>query len=446
MQRSHHPGGLVVGAFGSLIGLGTVLLSLPVSHRTTTANSDISIADAFFTAVSAVTVTGLTVVDTGTEWSRFGELVLLVLIQIGGLGIMTLAGFIGIILNRRLGVRAGLSAGAEIGLADLGTLRRLVRDIVAFVLVTEFVVAILLTIRFHIEDDHRLLHSIHLGVFHSVSAFNNAGFSVINGGLERYVDDWYINIVIALTFIIGGLGFPVVFEIRRRWRTPHAWTLHTKVTLTVTAALLTAGTLMIALVEWTNDSTLGSHGTPTKILASFFQSATSRTAGFHTLDVSALRGGTWLALILLMVVGASSASTGGGIKTSTFAVVIKATISEFRQDPQVSMFDRRISRAVQRQALALVVAALGTVGTATFFLTIINNDIEVAQLLFEATSAFGTVGLSTGVTNQLDTIGRLAVAALMFIGRVGPITFGTAVLLRREPKAYDYAKEDLIVG
>ncbi len=444
VKRASHPGVLVVAAFAAFILTGGFLLSLPISHRQGV--ESIGIGDSMFTAVSAVTVTGLTVVDTSAEWSRFGELVLVVMMQVGGLGIMTLAGFVGLVVSRRMGVRAGLLAGAEIGVADLGVLRRLVRSIVIFVVVTEVVVAALLTIRFALESENTLRHSLHLGLFHSISAFNNAGFSNLAGGLGRYIDDWYLNLVLAGAFILGGIGFPVVFELRRRWRTPGSWSLHTKVSLAVTAGLLAGGTVLILLIEWTNRATIGNESVATKVLASFFQSATARTAGFDTFAPTAMRNATLLLLILLMVIGASSASTGGGIKTSTLAVVVKATISELRHDKSVTMFDRTVRPLVQGEALSLVVAALGTVGTASFVMALIEPDIDPIQLLFESASAFGTVGLSTGITEGLAPLGKLVLIVLMFVGRVGPITFGTAVLLRRDAKKYGYAEEDLIVG
>jgi trk system potassium uptake protein TrkH len=439
-----HPGGLVIGWFSGVIALGTLLLSLPVSHRSPV--DGVGFGDALFTAASAVTVTGLVVTDTRTVWSSFGEGVLLVLIQIGGLGIMTLAAFLGIAFNRRLGVRTGLLARAELGLNEVGVLKSLISNIVKFVLVSELVVAILLTVRFLFDDEFGLWRAFRLGSFHAVSAFNNAGFSTLDGGLERYVGDWYINTVVAGAFILGGIGFPVVFELRHRWRKPRSWSLHTKVTVSFSIGLLVLGSVLIAVVEWSNERTMASLGTPEKLLASFFQSATARTAGFNTVPIGSLHSASWLVLILLMVIGAGSASTGGGIKTSTFAVVIRATMSEFRRDHSITMFHRHVPSTVQRQALALVVAALGTVGSATFLLAALQSSIPVGELLFEAASAFGTVGISTGITTELNAMSRLLIIALMFIGRIGPITFGTAVLIRPERKHYAFANDDLMVG
>lgn len=443
-RRIRHPGGLIVVGFGLLILLGAALLTLPVSHSEpgTTATW----GDAFFTAASAVTVTGLAVVDSGPTWSPFGEMVILVLIQIGGLGIMTLAGFFGIVFTRRLGIRRRILVGTEIGLTELGTLRNLIRDLVIFVVISEVIIAFLLTVRFAFEGGRGISGSIYLGVFHSVSAFNNAGFSTLEGGLERYTGDWFMSVVVAGAFIVGGIGFPVVFELRRAWRRPHEWTLHTKVTLATTAFLLVGGTLMLAAVEWNNAGTIGGSPTGEKILASFFQSATSRTAGFNTVPIGELRTPSLMVFLLLMVIGASSASTGGGIKTTTFALAVRATIAELRGDPGATAFSRRIPKELERQALSLVIAALGAIGTATFLLTWFEPERPAVELLFEAASAFGTVGVSTGLTPDLSTPSRVVIMLLMFVGRVGPITFGTAVLLRPQQQRYGYATEGLIIG
>ncbi|MDH3293159.1 MAG: TrkH family potassium uptake protein [Acidimicrobiia bacterium] len=359
---------------------------------------------------------------------------------------MTLAGFLAIVFTRRLGVRGGLLAGTEIGLTDLGSLRGLIRNLVVFVAASESVVAMLLTVRFALEGERSFPRSLYLGVFHSISAFNNAGFSTLDGGLEHYTSDWFVGLVIAAAFVIGGIGFPVVFELARHWRRPPHWTLHTKVTLTMTAILLGVGTAAVAVVEWNNAATIGGHSFGTKLLASFFQSATVRTAGFNTVPIGELETPTLILFLLLMVIGASSASTGGGIKTSTFAVVIRATIAHLRGDPEATVFSRRIPDALERRSLSLVVAALGAVGTATFVLTVLEPDLPAIGLLFEAASAFGTVGVSTGVTPELGGLSRVVITILMFLGRVGPITFGSAVLLRPQVKRYGFAEEGLIVG
>ncbi len=442
--HSRHPGRLVVSAFAAFILIGTVLLWLPISHEA--GQPALSLIDAFFTASSAVTVTGLVVVDTGSGLSRFGEIVVLGLIQVGGLGIMTLASFMSVFLSRKLGISRGRLVGTEIGVADLGELRTVMRALIRFSLASEIVVAVLLSIRFIAEGGRSIAESLYLGVFHAVSAFNNAGFSTLDGGLERYVSDWYVSLVIAGAFIGGGLGFPVVIELLKNDRGPRPWSLHSKVTLISTAALLSVGTAVLVALEWANPDTLGPLSSADKFLAAFFQSATARTAGFNTIDIGSLHASSSLVMVLLMVIGASSASTGGGIKTSTFAVVVWTALAEFRGDPEVTILKRRIPRTVQRQALALVIVALGTIGTATFILSILLPDIGLDDLLFETASAFATAGVTRGVTSQLGLLGKLLIITLMFVGRVGPITFGSALLLRSKAHRFRYAEEKLIVG
>jgi trk system potassium uptake protein TrkH len=372
--------------------------------------------------------------------------VILILIQIGGLGIMTIAGFMGMVVSRRMTVRIGILAATEIGFEDLDPLALLVKRLVKFVVVSELILAVGLSIRFLIDGDGAIARPIFDGVFHAVSAFNNAGFSTFNGGLESYVSDWFVNISIALGFIVGGMGFPVIFELWREWRTPDTWSLHTKVSLFATGVLLLGGTVMIAVLEWTNNETLGMLSASDRVLAAFFHSASTRTAGFNTVSMEALRPTTWLLMVPLMVIGANSASTGGGIKTTTVAAAVRATIGHLRGDSDVTMFSRRIPSRIHQQALALVVAALGIVGTGAFGLALVEPDIATVKLLFEAASAFGTVGLSAGVTPELGPLGRILIVVLMFVGRVGPITFGTAFLFRAETQRYRFPQDDLMVG
>lgn len=434
---------MIVTGFALFAAIGATFLWLPISQQE---GASVTPLEAFFTSVSAVTVTGLAVEDTSTTWSYFGLSVLLVLIQVGGLGIMTIAGFFGLVVSQRLSVRAGLLAGTEIGVTQLGPLGDLVKGLIKFVFASEFILAVALSTRFLIAADGEIVRPIFDGVFHAVSAFNNAGFSTFGTGLADYVSDWFVSIAVALGFIVGGLGFPVIFELWRQWRTPSRWTLHTKVSLSSTAILLFGGTILFALLEWGNAETLGPLSNSDRILASFFQSATTRTAGFNTVSIESLRPSTLLLFVLLMVVGANSASTGGGIKTTTVAVALQATLAQLRGDRDVTMFEKRIPRQIMQQSLALVMAALGIVGTAGFMLAVVEPDLDGVKLLFEAASAFGTAGLSAGVTPDLGSIGRIFIIMLMFIGRVGPITFGTAFLFRAETHRYRFPQDDLMVG
>lgn len=441
--RQAHPGRLVVLGFIVVIAVGTLLLWLPASAEP---GRRVGLVDALFTATSAVCVTGLSTLDTGSTFSLFGEVVILGLIQVGGLGLMTIASIITLALSRRMGIRRGLLAGAEIGSLEFGELRPIIRSIVAFTFATEAVVAAVLGLRFWAGGWDGPA-SAYLGVFHAVSAFNNAGFSNLQGNLERFVGDPAVNLVVPAAVILGGIGFPVVLELVREHRHPRRWSLHTKLTLTATGLLLVIGTLAVLAIEWTNPATLGPLDLPEKLLASFFQGTTPRTAGFNTVPMGELRGSTLLVMVLFMVIGGSSGSTAGGIKTSTFAVVVWTTIAELRGDPEVSAFERRIPVALQRQAVAIVIAATGVVGTATFLLSLaMPAHTPLGDLLFEAASAFGTVGLTTGITPVLSDGGKLLLSFLMLLGRVGPTTLGAALLFRRTRQRFRYPEERLMLG
>lgn len=439
-----HPGRLVVSAFVIAISIGTVLLSLPVAWEP---GRRVGVVDALFTSTSAVCVTGLATVDTGTTWSLFGELVILGLIQVGGLGIMTIASFITLFLSRRIGIRRGLLAGAETGVVDFGDLRPVIRAILTFTLVVEVLAAIALTARFW-AGDWDFSSSVYLGVFHAVSAFNNAGFSNLQGGLERFTADPVINLVIPLAIILGGIGFPVVLELSREMRKPSRWSLHTKLTLVATGLLLVIGTVALLAIEWSNPLTFGPLEPAEKLLAAFFQSTSPRTAGFNTVPMWGLRVPSLLLIILFMVIGGSSGSTAGGIKTSTFAVVVWTTIAELRGDSEVSAFERRIPNALQRQAVAIVIISVGVIGTSTFLLAVLMPEeaASLGDLLFETTSAFATVGLSTGLTPLLTAPAKILLTVLMLLGRVGPTTLGAALLYRRSRQRFRYPEERVMLG
>jgi trk system potassium uptake protein len=439
-----HPGRLVVTAFVVVIALGTALLRLPVAWEP---GQQVSLVDALFTATSAVCVTGLVTLDTGTSWSLFGELVILFLIQLGGLGIMTIASIATLLVFRKLRISSGLLVGAETGVVDRGQLKPVLRAIVAFTFITEAVVAAILTVRFWAEGTWGFASAAYLGVFHAVSAFNNAGFSNLDGGLQRFVGDPFINLVVPLAFILGGIGFPVVAELRGNPRRPRRWSLHTKLTLSATGLLLAFGMAAILAMEWTNPTSLGGLGGPQKVLTAFFQSATPRTAGFDTVPMADLRLATLLLIVLFMVVGGSSGSTAGGIKTSTFAVLLWTSKAELRGDDEVTAFGRRIPAALQRQALAIVIVGVGVIGTALFTLALLMPDgTPLLDLLFETVSAFGTVGLSTGITPELTGPAKGLVCALMLFGRLGPITLGSALLFRRSRRRFGYPEERLMIG
>jgi potassium uptake TrkH family protein len=440
--RLRHPAQFVVAAFAAAVVVGTVLLALPVAAEGGTAAS---LTTALFTATSAVCVTGLTVVDTAGYWSGFGETTILVLIQLGGFGFMTLASLLAVVVYRNLGMRDRLLAQTETKAVDLGDIRRVVVSIAVVSIAFEVVTAVVLAIRFAASYGEPAARAAYLGVFHAISAFNNAGFSLYSDSLERFTGDGAILGTIAAAFVVGGIGFPVLFEVRRSWRRPVRWSLHTKLTLVVTALLIMFGTALVVSFEWSNPETLGRLSTPSKLLTGFFHGVTPRTAGFNAVDVGEMNETTQLVTMVLMFIGGGSAGTAGGVKVTTIALLAAMVWAEARGEPTVDIMGKRVPAPAQRQALAVVAAGFGAVVTATLVLMAVAG-LGTAPALFETFSAFGTVGMSTGITPDLPTAGRLVLVGLMFAGRVGPITVGAALALTERRRRYRYPEERPIVG
>ncbi len=440
--RPRHPAQVVTTAFALAVLASTVLLMLPVAaedgHRTV-------FRVALFTATSAVCVTGLTVVDTASHWSTFGELVIAASIQIGGFGIMTLASLLGLLVSRRLGLRTRLLAQAETKSLQLGDVARVLRGVALVSLTVESLTATALWLRFWLGYDETPGRAAYLAVFHAVSAFNNAGFALWSNNLVPFVRDAWVCIPVALAVIVGGIGFPVLFELRRELATPRRWSVHTNVTLLTTALLLAAGTLAILLLEWRNPHTLGALDTRGKMLAGFFQSVMPRTAGFNSLDYGRMEGSTLLVTDVLMFIGGGSASTAGGIKVTTFMVLFFAIIAEARGDSTVDAFGRAIPTAAVRQALAVALLGVAAVVTATLLVQTLTR-LALDPVLFEVVSAFATVGLSTGITPTLPPDVHYVLVVLMFLGRIGPITLVSALALRERQRLYRLPEERPVVG
>lgn len=440
--RFRHPAQAVVFGFATAVLVGTVLLVLPLSRA---GSGSAPLLVALFTSTSAVCVTGLLVVDTPSYWSGFGQGVILVLIQVGGFGIMTLASLLGLLVSRRMGLRSRLTAAAETKAVGLGDVRAVLAGVLRLSILFEALTAIALTLRLTFGYNEPLSHALYLGVFHAVSAFNNAGFALYSDSLVRFVADPWICLPVALAVIAGGLGFPVLFELRRQLRTPHQWSLHTKLTLSVTAVLLALGTLVVTGTEWSNPATLGALNTPARLLAGFFQAVMPRTAGFNSLDYGHMHESTLLGTDALMFIGGGSAGTAGGIKVTTFVLLFFVIYAEVRGDPTVKAFDRRIDHRVQRQALTVALLSVGAVVAATLAL-LEMTAFTTSQVLFETVSAFATVGLSTGITPDLPGSGQLLLVALMFLGRLGPITLVSAIALRERPYLYQLPEGRPIIG
>lgn len=437
-----HPAQYVVVAFLVATAVGSLLLLLPASAQERGTTTPI---EALFTAASAVCVTGLTVVDTATHWSGVGQWVILGLIQVGGLGIMTLSSLIVLTLARRLGLRQRLNAAASTNSLDLADVRGLLIGITKLTFVFEAVAAALLALRFWLEHGEPLGRAAYLGLFHSVSAFNNAGFALYTDNFVGFNDDAFLLLVVGATIVAGGLGFPAWVQVGRHpWR-PHWWSLHAKLTVATTAVLIVVGTVLLAWFEWSNPATLGRLSGWDSTVNALFHAITPRTAGFNSIDVAGLREPSLLLTEILMFIGGGSGSTAGGIKVTTFALLGFVMWAEARGDPEVVVFDRRIPHAGQRQALSVALLAVGMVVASTMVLLSITPQVR-ADLLFEVISALGTVGLSTGITPALTTPAQLVVVGLMLVGRVGPITLFAALVLRERERLYHHPDERPLIG
>ncbi|RKF17182.1 Ktr system potassium transporter B [Roseovarius spongiae] len=418
------PPALLMAFYFGLIVTGALLLWLPPSHR-----EGLTLADAVFTSTSAVTVTGLSVVDTGAAFTGFGQAVIAVLIQLGGLGLMTFAVLVLGALGIPVGMPQRLILREDLNQTSLSNLTVLTRIIFVIAFACEAVGALLLCFVFVPEFGWS---GVWQAVFHAVSAFNNAGFSLFSDNLTGWVGDPVVNIVVPLLFILGGLGFIVVGDIyqKRNWR---ALTLHSKLMLIGTALLIAWGTVMFALLEWCNPGTLGGLTTGEKLWASWFQGVTPRTAGFNTVDTAAMHDSTTILTMTLMLVGGGSTSTAGGIKVTTLFVLVLATIAFFKRRETLHAFGRSLGLEEVMKVMALTTISLLLVFSAMFVISI-SHDGEFTDLAFEVTSAFGTVGLSRGATAELDGLGRAIVMALMYFGRVGPLALGFFLATRSVPR------------
>lgn len=441
-----HAAMVVALGFLIIILTGAVLLTLPISARS---GEPTDFLDALFTATSATCVTGLVTVGTATHWSGFGQAVILLLIQIGGLGFMSLASIASFLTRRTITLRERMVMSAGLNLTENAGIVRLTRRVLLGTLAFEGAGAVLLATRF--VPRVGLWKGIKMGVFHSVSAFCNAGFDLIGtpdnpfASLTGYADDVLVNLTIMALIVIGGLGFFVWGDIwdKRRFRRLR---LHTKLVLITTSLLLCAGFVLTLLFEWHNPQTLGTMPVQDKVLAAAFQSVTLRTAGFNTIDQAALTGPSQAVACLLMMIGGSPGSTAGGIKTVTAAVLVLSAISALRGRTTVSAFGRTIvSRSIMNAVTMMIVG-----GTLSLTGACVISYVESAPFgacLFEAVSAFATVGLSMGLTPTLSAVSRLILILLMYLGRVGVLTLGVAVLMRhREPPKMQYPDGDVMVG
>ncbi|VBB05082.1 cation transporter [Lucifera butyrica] len=427
-------------SFAALIVFGALLLMTPFAS---VRSSSLSFIDALFTATSAVCVTGLVVTDTGTYFSFFGQTVILLLIEIGGLGIMTVATLLVVITGKRINLRERLLIQEATNQLDLSGVVRLTLYIVKATVLVEFIGGSILAAHFYQDLGWQ---GIYFGYWHAVSAFCNAGFDLFGQfrSITGYVNDFVVNATIGGLIIIGGIGFPVIADL---WNYPvrKHFSLHSKVVIATSLGLIVTGAVFIFAAEYTNNSTLGELTLSGKILASFFQSVTARTAGYNTIDTGSLREGTLLMLIVLMFIGASPSSMGGGIKTSTFAVLTSAIISSVTGKKDPVIFLRKVSQLTVYKAFTVVMISLMLVTGVSLVMTF-TEQVPFIRILFEVVSAFGTVGLSTGITPTLSETGKALIILTMFSGRVGTITLLMALALRPHKAAIKYPEGKFIIG
>lgn len=432
---------LIVAAFAGLILIGTLLLKIPA------ANNGISWIDALFESVSAVTVTGLQAVIPAKDFTPFGQGILAVLIQLGGLGIMTAATVGALLVGHRLGFRDLLIVREELTSPDSpGNILRLVGQVALITLLVEVVGVVILTARFAVEGHG--IGSLGLGIFHTIAAFCNAGFDIFENGTATYAGDWVVNLTLMYLIIMGGFGFPVLVNLYH-YRRMRRLTLQSKLVLITTGVLILVGILSVAALEWTNPNTLGGQPLQTRVLMSLFQGVTPRTAGMATVTYSDMTDPTLAIQIVLMFIGTAPVSTGGGIKVTTVALIFLIFLSQIRGQEEVTAFGRRIPRSLIAKSLTVLSLSFLLVGLASLAL-MISDDVGLKVAVFEVTSAFGTVGLSLGpgygLATELSPFGKLLLMAVMFAGRVGPITVILALSERSKPKRFTYPEEDIAIG
>lgn len=428
-------------SFAVVITIGTVLLMLPessMSHKVT------PFTDALFTATSATCVTGLAVHDTGSYYSLFGQLVILLLIQVGGLGIMTVSTAFALIMGQRLTLKLENVMHSVVGDNQRLDAFQLLKNIVILTAIVEAVGALLLFIQF--ARDMAPAQAMYYSIFHSVSSFCNAGFSLFQDSLVSYVDSPVANFTITILIFLGGLGFAVMIDLYRwvfRLDRVRKLSLHSKIVLIGSVVLVITGMASLFVAEYNN--TMAGFSISRRLLASYFQSISARTAGFNTIDMSAISPASVLMFLALMFIGAAPGSTAGGVKITTFSVLILSLTSMLRGRREMSIFNRRISISNIREATSLVTLS-GIIIFIVIFLLYLVETLPFEQLMFEAISAFGTVGLSMGITSQLSEAGKLLITLLMYIGRIGPLTLIYALSMRKRQPNLAYAEEKIAIG
>ncbi|KON83692.1 Ktr system potassium transporter B [Rossellomorea marisflavi] len=431
------PPQLLVAVFAFFIMVGMVLLKLPISTT-----EPITWLEALFTTTSAMTVTGLAVVDTGSVYTVFGQIVVMCLIQLGGLGIMSFAVLIVMMLGKKIGFKERLLLQQSLNQTSVGGVIMLVRYLFTFSLLVEGIGMVFLATQW--VPRYGWEQGLYYSLFHSVSAFNNAGFGLWSDSMMQFVGNPVINFTLSFLFIIGGVGFTVLVDAWKS-RAFRKLSLHSKIMILGTLMINVAATLIIFILEYNNPGTLGHLSLGDKGLASYFQAVTPRTAGFNTLDYGEMESPTILFTVLLMFIGAGSASTGGGIKLTTFLMILLAVGAFLREKKDIKIFRRSIDQTIILKSLAISTLSVLLVFSALFVLTISEKGADFQTLLFEVVSAFGTVGLSMNFSPELSTVGKWIIIFVMFAGKMGPLTLAYS-LSRPGKEKIRYPKEDILTG
>jgi trk system potassium uptake protein TrkH len=454
-RKGLHPTQVIAVAFTATILLGTALLMLPASAAP---EKSTRLIDAFFTATSAVTVTGLGSLDTETHWSMLGHFIIGSLIEIGGFGIVGFAILVGYLLEGRISLKNKMTTGSE-NSVNSSDVKSLLKNIAKMMLGFQLLLTLFLFFRFITHYEYTWQDALGHSVFHAIASFNNAGFSLYSDNLIGFARDGWILVPVFMTVFIASLGFPVLVEIRDRmklklfklfkkkpayWMSSQ-WSLNSRIILWGSFVLLIAGTLGVALIEWNNPATLGPLDPLSKVLDSIFASVMPRTAGFNSVDIGAMHPSTWLGTEILMFIGGASASTSGGIKIGTAVVLFYVIYTEIRGEAAVNIGNRRLPRSMQRQALTIVSITAFVVVGATILLRL-TTSFSLDEILFEVVSAVGTVGLTTGITADLPDHAKFLLSLLMLFGRLGPIVVATSLALRRTTRHFEYPKERPLIG
>ncbi|CAH0118217.1 Ktr system potassium uptake protein B [Paenibacillus sp. CECT 9249] len=435
------PPQILVLGFAAIITIGAFLLMLPISTR---GDQPLSFIDALFTSTSATCVTGLVVVDTWSTFSIFGQIVIMILVQIGGLGFMTMATLFALVLKKRISLRERLILQESMRATSMEGIVRLIRRVIIFALTIESIAAVLFSIRWAFDMPPG--KAVYYGIFHAVSLFNNGGFDLFGEftSFQKYAADPYFHIIAMTLVVSGGLGFIVLadlYECPRRKKL----SLQSKVVLSMTGILICVGTLVFFAFEYANAKTIGTMDLPGKILASFFQSVSTRSSGTSTVNIGDLHQGTQFFMIILMFIGAAPGSTGGGIKITTFALLVAGVVSMLRGRDDVVLFRNRIAKDLIIKALTIILFALFMVVAVAMLLSM-TEDRSFLMILFETASAVGTVGLSMGLTPELSAFAKIVLCVAMFVGRLGPLTLAYALGPKKEKELYRHPEGKIIIG